>query len=170
MTRTRDAAELAPDAQRRRADPSGTVFWLDDPRASAPDRSGGRRQASWLPSVLGRLFYDVTPFVASPRPHDPTLAMGTRAAQLAESGAAAGTEPSRDGPGVSEFRATYGHGAPDREIDIGLARSSDDPTYAVELVRGCLRTGDPGELLARLLRSVLTRLRGLGGLRERPKF
>lgn len=132
-------------------------------------------------------------------PHDPTLAMGTRVAQLAESCAAAGTEPSRDDPGVGAFLATYGHRAPDREIDIGLARFSDDPSYVVELVRGCLRTGDPGELLARqrrgaedaaaavedlvaavrrergpvqarLLRSVLTRLRGLGGLRERPKF
>ena len=132
-------------------------------------------------------------------PHDPTLAMGTRVAQLAESCAAVGAEPSRNDPGVSRFLATYGHRAPDREIDIGLARFSDDPTYVVELVRSCLRAGDPGELLARqrrgaeqaeaavddlvtavrrtqgplqarLLRAVLTRLRGLGGLRERPKF
>ncbi len=132
-------------------------------------------------------------------PHDPTLAMGAEVAGLAESCAAAGAEPSRTGPGVSEFLATYGHRAPDREIDIGLARFSDDPTYVVNLIRSCLRAGDPGELLgrqrqakehaaaavddlvtavrrsqgpirARLLRAVLTRLRGLGGLRERPKF
>jgi pyruvate,water dikinase len=132
-------------------------------------------------------------------PHDPTLAMGAGVAQLAEACAAAGAEPSRTGPGVREFLATYGHRAPDREIDIGLARFSDDPTYVVNLIRSCLRAGDPGELLgrqrqgrehaaaavddlvtavrrtqgpirARLLRAVLTRLRGLGGLRERPKF
>src|SRR5690242_19271603 len=42
MTQTQDAAELPPDAQRRRADPSGTILWLDDPGASAPARSGGK--------------------------------------------------------------------------------------------------------------------------------
>ena len=132
-------------------------------------------------------------------PHDPTLAMGARVAQLAASCASGGVEPSRNAPGVSEFLATYGHRAPAREIDIGLARFSDDPTYVVDLVRGCLRAGDPRELLdrqrcgaeqaatavddlvaavrrargpvqARLLRAVLVRLRELGGLRERPKF
>ncbi len=132
-------------------------------------------------------------------PHDPTLAMGNGVAQLAEACATVGAEPSPTTPGVSEFLATYGHRAPDREIDLGLARFSDDPTYVVDLVRSCLKAGDPGELLARqrrgaeeaaaavddlvtavrrrrgpmrarLLRAVLSRLRGLGGLRERPKF
>lgn len=132
-------------------------------------------------------------------PHDPTLAMGTRLAELAEGYAATGVEPSASSTGIADFLAAYGHRAPDREIDLGLPRFADDPTYVVELIRSCLRAGDPAALLtrqrhgatqaasavdqlvtavcvargpvrARLLRIVMIRLRELGGLRERPKF
>ncbi|WP_448612334.1 PEP/pyruvate-binding domain-containing protein [Geodermatophilus sp. URMC 60] len=132
-------------------------------------------------------------------PHDPTLAMGTALARLARTCCEAGVEPSRDDPGMAGFLATFGHRAPDREIDLGLPRLRDDPSYVVQLVRGYLAAGDPAELLARqergaeqagaasrdlvaavrrargrvrarLLRAVLVRYRALGGLRERPKF
>jgi pyruvate,water dikinase len=132
-------------------------------------------------------------------PHDPTLAMGTAVARLAQTCHAAGVEPSPAVPGMAEFLATFGHRAPDREIDLGLPRFRDDPTYVVQLVRSYLAAGDPAELLARqrrgaeqaavavrelvaearrshgraralLLRAVLFRYRALGGLRERPKF
>jgi pyruvate,water dikinase len=132
-------------------------------------------------------------------PHDPTLAMGAALARLAQNCHAAGVEPSPTAPGMAEFLATFGHRAPDREIDLGLPRFRDDPSYVVQLVRGYLAAGDPAELLARqqrgaeeadaavrdlvtavrrtrgpvralLLRAALTRYRALGGLRERPKF
>jgi pyruvate,water dikinase len=102
-------------------------------------------------------------------------------------------------PGMAGFLAAFGHRAPDREIDLGLPRFTDDPAYVVELVRGYLAAGDPGGLVdrqrrgaaeaeaavrdlvaavrrargpvrARLLGAVLDRYRALGGLRERPKF
>jgi pyruvate,water dikinase len=132
-------------------------------------------------------------------PHDPTLAMGTALARLARTCADRGEAPSTTGPGMAEFLATFGHRAPDREIDLGLPRFSDDPSYVVQLVRGYLAAGDPSGLLARqeqgaraaedaveelavavrstrgrvrarVLRAVLVRYRALGGLRERPKF
>ncbi|MGY1625227.1 PEP/pyruvate-binding domain-containing protein [Geodermatophilus sp. SYSU D00965] len=132
-------------------------------------------------------------------PHDPTLAMGTALARLARTSARTGTEPSAAMPGMAEFLAAYGHRAPDREIDLGLPRFTDDPAYVVDLVRGYLAAGDPAALVdrrlrgteqaeaavrelvaavrrdrgpvrARLLGAVLDRYRALGGLRERPKF
>jgi rifampicin phosphotransferase len=118
---------------------------------------------------------------------------------LAAGHAAAGLEPTPTSPGVREFLATYGHRAPDREIDLGLPRFADDPTYVVDLLRSYLAAGEQRDLLARhqagleqaeaaagelvaavrrasgparaqLLRVVLDRFRGLAGLRERPKF
>jgi pyruvate,water dikinase len=132
-------------------------------------------------------------------PHDPTIAMGAALARLARDHAAAGTEPSPTSPGVAQYLADYGHRAPNREIDLGLPRLADDPTYVVELIRGYLRSGESGQALSRFetgaaqaqaaaegliasvrrkkgplraaaLRSLLDRYRELGGLRERPKF
>ncbi|SHN87775.1 pyruvate, water dikinase [Geodermatophilus obscurus] len=132
-------------------------------------------------------------------PSDPTLAMGAALARLAQTCREAGVEPSPTAPGTAEFLAAFGHRAPDREIDLGLPRFRDDPSYVVQLVRGYLAAGDPAELLARhqrgaeqaeaavrdlvaaarrargrlpalVLRAVLVRYRALGGLRERPKF
>ena len=42
MTQAQGAAAPPPQVQRPRTDPSGTILWLDDPRASAPARSGGK--------------------------------------------------------------------------------------------------------------------------------
>jgi pyruvate,water dikinase len=52
---------------------------------------------------------------------------------------------------VREFLVQYGHRAPDREIDLGLPRFTDDPGYVVELLRGYLAAGETpgGDLLAR---------------------
>jgi phosphohistidine swiveling domain-containing protein/menaquinone-dependent protoporphyrinogen IX oxidase len=132
-------------------------------------------------------------------PHDPTLAMGSALARLAQTCARTGAQPSATMPGMAEFLAAFGHRAPDREIDLGLPRFTDDPAYVVELVRSYLAAGDPaglvgrrqrgteqaevavrdlvaavrrarGPVRARLLGGVLERYRALGGLRERPKF
>lgn len=128
-------------------------------------------------------------------PHDPTIAMGAALARLAREHAAAGIEPGPESAGVSEFLATFGHRAPDREVDLGLPRLSDDPTYVVELINGYLRSGAldtfetgvqearaasdgliagvrrvKGPVRAAVLRNLLARHLALGGLRERPKF
>ena len=128
-------------------------------------------------------------------PHDPTIAMGAALAQLAREHAAAGREPSANSPGVVEVLAKFGHRAPDREVDLGLPRLSDDPTYVVELIKGYRDSGaldafeegadearaaaenliaavrrSQGPLRAGLLRKMLAHHLDLGGLRERPKF
>jgi len=128
-------------------------------------------------------------------PHDPTIAMGAALARLARDHASAGTEPTASSAGVAEFLHTFGHRAPDREVDLGLPRLADDPTYVVELIDGYLRSGaltsfetgaeqartaaaalvsdvrrTKGPLRAAVLANLLSRHRELGGLRERPKF
>ncbi|MFY9917205.1 MAG: PEP-utilizing enzyme, partial [Mycobacterium sp.] len=128
-------------------------------------------------------------------PHDPTIAMGAALARLAREHAAAAIEPTPASPGVAEFLATFGHRAPDREVDLGLPRLADDPTYVVELIDGYLDSGElntfeagaeqartaaatlvadvrraRGPLRAAILKNLLGRHRELGGLRERPKF
>lgn len=129
--------------------------------------------------------------------HDPTVAMGTRLARLAAHYAATGTGPTPSDPPIREFLAVYGHRAPDREIDPGLPRLAEDPSYVIDLIRGYLRSPASlparpesgaaqaraaadhlvaavrrakGPLRALLLRSLLGRHRELGGMRERPKF
>ncbi|MFW0150636.1 PEP/pyruvate-binding domain-containing protein [Mycobacterium sp. smrl_JER01] len=128
-------------------------------------------------------------------PHDPTIAMGAELARLAREHAAAGREPTADSPGVAEFLTAFGHRAPDREVDLGLPRLAEDPTYVVEVINGYLRSGAwdsfaagaaearaasdeliadvrrrRGPLRAAVLRNLLARHLALGGLRERPKF
>src|SRR5690606_40998571 len=81
------------------------------------------------------------------------------------------------------------------EVDLGLPRLSDDPTYVVELINGYLRSGAldtfetgvqearaasdgliagvrrvKGPVRAAVLRNLLARHLALGRLRERPKF
>ncbi|MCX2929443.1 PEP-utilizing enzyme [Mycobacterium sp. CVI_P3] len=128
-------------------------------------------------------------------PHDPTVAMGAELARIARETAGSGCGPTD--VRITSFLKTYGHRAPDREIDMGLARFADDPSFVLDLIRQYQRAG--GELTSRLetgaaqsaraaddlvaqvrrrrgawrarvLRSVLNRHRELGGLRERPKF
>ncbi|UXA20182.1 PEP/pyruvate-binding domain-containing protein [Mycobacterium sp. SMC-4] len=128
-------------------------------------------------------------------PHDPTIAMGAALADLARDRDAATGPPAASNPGVVAFLARFGHRAPDREVDLGLPRLADDPTYVFELVNGYRRSGAlsafergadqarrasdcliadvrrrRGRISATLLGSLLARHRELGGLRERPKF
>ena len=128
-------------------------------------------------------------------PHDPTIAMGAALAASARQHRAEGLEPSPSGPGVPEFLAAFGHRAPDREVDLGLPRLVDDPTYVVQLIDGYLNSGAldtfeagaaqsrraadalvahvrmvRGRVPAVILNDLLQRHHELGGLRERPKF
>ena len=128
-------------------------------------------------------------------PHDPTIAMGAALAAIARQHRAEGLEPSPSGPGVPDFLAAFGHRAPDREVDLGLPRLVDDPTYVVQLIEGYLNSGAldtfetgaaqsrqaadalvahvrlvRGRIPAAILKDLLQRHHELGGLRERPKF
>ncbi|MEO3756937.1 PEP/pyruvate-binding domain-containing protein [Mycobacterium sp. B14F4] len=130
-------------------------------------------------------------------PHDPTVAMGRALARIARDAAASGTDITPTSPALETFLATYGHRAPDREIDMGLERFADDPAYVVDLIAGYARSGgevlermrtgtaqsaaaadrlasnvrrDRGRVRAAVLRRLLDRHRELGGLREQPKF
>lgn len=119
-------------------------------------------------------------------PQDPTIAMGAALAELA-------CDPTD--PGMAAFLARFGHRAPDREVDLGLPRLSDDPTYVEELVEAYRRASalstfregadearraaatlvddvrrTRGPMRAAVLAGLLTRHHELGGLRERPKF
>ena len=109
-----------------------------------------------------------------------------------------GNLPPRLQVGLSDFLRAYGHRAV-AEIDLGLPRWSEDPTYVLGVLANYLRLDDPGlapdaqfrraareaeemagELTRRAarrgrLRAVLVgwllrRARGLAGLREAPKF
>ncbi|TWP49093.1 phosphoenolpyruvate synthase [Lentzea tibetensis] len=96
--------------------------------------------------------------------------------------------------GIEEFLAQWGHRAV-AEIDLGLPRWSDDPTYVIGVVRNYLRLEDesmaPDALFARgaaeaeamietlakrakwrggFVRWALKRTRLLAGLREYPKY
>lgn len=128
-------------------------------------------------------------------PNDPTVAMGAELARIARETAGSGSQPID--VQVTSFLKTYGHRAPDREIDLGLARFADDPSFVVDLIRQyqlagaelssrfetgaaqSARAADDlvaqvrrrrGAWRACVLRSVLNRHRELGGLREWPKF
>lgn len=130
-------------------------------------------------------------------PQDPTVAMGRELARIARDSAATGEEISPGARGIQNFLETYGHRAPDREIDLGLPRLADDPMFVVEMIRAYTRAGTEvfdrfdaggaaaadaadtlvaavrhrkGRLRAALLRTVLDRHSELGGMRERPKF
>jgi phosphohistidine swiveling domain-containing protein len=106
--------------------------------------------------------------------------------------------PSRLQAGLSSFLRLYGHRGV-AEIDLGLPRWSEDPTYIIEVLASYLRLDDPelapdvqfrraereaGEMVAELTRRarnkgrlrgelagfLLRRARDLSGLREMPKF
>jgi pyruvate,water dikinase len=107
-------------------------------------------------------------------------------------------EPSAGHPGVQAFLARYGHRAV-REIDIGVNRWTEDPTYVLGVLRTYMAQPDgtgagaaftagagaagaaaaslllearrkAGRLRVAWVRGLIRRFRALGGLRERPKF
>src|SRR5215216_5124856 len=109
-----------------------------------------------------------------------------------------GALPPKLQAGLAEFLGAYGHRAV-AEIDLGLPRWSEDPTYILGVLANYLRLDDPeaapdvqfaratreaeqmvGELTRRaaregrlrgvLVKFLLGRARSLSGLREMPKF
>ncbi len=131
-------------------------------------------------------------------PYNPTTEMGLALWQLSRRLRSSGQAASPDDPRVRDFLRVYGHRAV-REIDVGVPRWAEDPSYVVELLTAYLRQdedSDPRrrfvtglvaaeraveELVAEArrqkgggrawaLRVLLRRTRALVGLRERPKF
>ncbi|HZC18252.1 MAG TPA: PEP/pyruvate-binding domain-containing protein, partial [Rubrobacteraceae bacterium] len=109
-----------------------------------------------------------------------------------------GTLPPELQAGLADFLRTYGHRAI-AEIDLGLPRWSEDPTYIIGVLANYLRLDNPelapdaqfrraareaeemlaeltsraahkGRLRGRLVGFFLRRTRDLSGLREMPKF
>jgi len=131
-------------------------------------------------------------------PHNSTTEMGLDLWRLARRLEAEGAEPAPSHPGVQEFLDRYGHRAV-WEIDPGVPRWSEDPTYVLEMLRSYMdQRGEvdrerefsahqrvaeeaaeelaegvrrkKGPLHAWLLRRLIRLYRALAGLREQPKF
>ncbi|MCC5976140.1 MAG: hypothetical protein JJT81_19105 [Rubellimicrobium sp.] len=131
-------------------------------------------------------------------PHNITTEMGLTLWRLARQFKAEGVEPTADHPGVATFLNRFGHRAL-WEIDPGIARWSEDPSYVLDLIRSYMEAPEDadqeaqfgrqkaeaeaamadlvtrvraakGGLRARVFAWQLCCYRELAGLREQPKF
>ncbi len=131
-------------------------------------------------------------------PHNPTTEMDLALWRVSRALKAEGLQPSADHPAVQAFLARYGHRAV-REIDIGMPRWREEPAHILNVLRTYLTHGedaDPerhfrqgaeaaeraaaalvkrvrrekGAVRAAFLGFLLSRARGLAGMREYPKF
>ncbi|ODS94530.1 MAG: hypothetical protein ABS49_11820 [Erythrobacter sp. SCN 62-14] len=131
-------------------------------------------------------------------PYNITTEMGITLWQLARRLRAEGTSPSVEHPGVAAFLQRFGHRAL-WEIDPGIARWSEDPSYVLDLLRNYMTAPEDsdqeaqftrqkaaaeaamanlvaqvqtarGGLQARIFAWQLRCYRELAGLREQPKF
>jgi pyruvate,water dikinase len=131
-------------------------------------------------------------------PHNITTKMGLTLWRLAQQLKAEGADPTPDHPNVAEFLQRFGHRAL-WEIDPGIARWSEDPTYVLDLLRGYMDAAAKTDQLAQFHRQreeaeraaaeLINRVRAvkgwlraryfawqmrcyreLAGLREQPKF
>ncbi|MFN4098449.1 MAG: PEP-utilizing enzyme [Pararhodobacter sp.] len=131
-------------------------------------------------------------------PHNITTEMGLTLWRLARQFRAEGVEPKADHPGVTAFLDRFGHRAL-WEIDPGIARWSEDPTYVLELIGSYMDAPEDadqatqfarqkaeaeaamanlvaqvraakGGLRARVFAWQMRCYRELAGLREQPKY
>ncbi|WP_448600337.1 PEP-utilizing enzyme, partial [Thermoleptolyngbya sp.] len=131
-------------------------------------------------------------------PHNITTEMGLTLWRLARQFKAEGAEPTADHPSVVTFLDRFGHRAL-WEIDPGIARWSEDPTYVLDLIRSYMDAPEDsdqeaqfhrqrveteaaaadlvarvraakGGLRARIFAWQLRCYRELAGLREQPKY
>ncbi|MBN1429178.1 MAG: pyruvate, phosphate dikinase [Anaerolineae bacterium] len=131
-------------------------------------------------------------------PHNPTTEMGQELLRIARTLQIEGSAPTPDHPAVQEFLKRFGHRAV-REIDTGLPRWYEDPTYVLEMLTVYLAQDNleaklegfraaqmeaeaaiprivaavrqrKGSLSAWLIGHLLRCLREVGGMREQPKF
>ena len=174
----------------------GSIVWLIPVVVMYPGLEAEEAAVTCLERWLG----DASAFAPVRRalPHNPTTEMGLDLWRLARRLEADGAEPTVSHPGVQEFLDRYGHRAV-WEIDPGVPRWSEDPTYVLEVLRSYMgQLGDvdrerkfwahqraaeeaatelaervrreKGPLHAWLLRRLIGLYRKLGGLREQPKF
>ncbi|MBN1955852.1 MAG: pyruvate, phosphate dikinase [Anaerolineae bacterium] len=130
-------------------------------------------------------------------PDNPTTEMGLALLEAAQA-LQEKTAPGPDDPAVQDILQRFGHRAV-QEIDMGVPRWREDPTYLLEVLAAYMAQGHPGDkvrefrdaaaraeasvadVVARvrrgkgpahawLLGRLLRRVRVLAGLRERPKF
>ena len=131
-------------------------------------------------------------------PHNPTTEMGQELLRIARTLQLEHKAPTLDHPAVQEFLKRYGHRAI-REIDTGLPRWSEDPSYVLEMLsvyvaqdnleakmeqfRAAQEEAEAavpriveevrrrkGGFYARKIARRLLCLREVGGMREQPKF
>ncbi|MBN2004029.1 MAG: pyruvate, phosphate dikinase [Anaerolineae bacterium] len=131
-------------------------------------------------------------------PHNPTTEMGQELLRIARTLQIERTAPTLDHPEVQKFLERYGHRAI-REIDTGLPRWSEDPSYVLEILSAYVAQDNleakmaqfraaqeeaeaaipriveevrrrKGGFQARKIARRLRCLREVGGMREQPKF
>ncbi|CAG0933386.1 pyruvate, water dikinase [Thermoflexales bacterium] len=162
--------------------------------------SSGLRSMELIPALLKKWLGADT--LAQPvlqaLPHNPTTEMGQELLRIARRLQIEQAAPAPDHPAVQEFLKRFGHRAV-REIDTGLPRWSEDPTYVVEMLATYLAQGNleskleqfraaqaeaeasiprvvaevrrcKGRLPAWIIGHLLRCLREAGGMREQPKF
>jgi len=192
LSSMRERVEFIRDVLGRR----GSIIWIIPVAVMNPGlmAEGALRKkvAVWLG--------DETLFIPVQRalPHNITTEMGLMLWQLAQRLKVEGAAPKPDHPGVAEFLQRFGHRAL-WEIDPGIARWAEDPSYVLDVLRGYMDAPVEEDQQARFLRqreeaekaasNLIARVRAakgglrarlfawqmrcyreLAGLREQPKF
>jgi phosphohistidine swiveling domain-containing protein len=130
-------------------------------------------------------------------PYNPTTDMSMRLLEIAQKLKDKRSEPSLNNEEIQNFLTEFGHRAV-LEIDMGLLRWREDPSYVIEILN-LYKEGNPSEKIEKfqkgaekaedavinivsqvrerkgvvhawVLSHLLRSFRGLAGLRERPKF
>jgi phosphohistidine swiveling domain-containing protein len=174
------------------------LFWITFYEAAYC--SSGLRAVELVPLLLKKWLGADT--LAQPAlqalPHNPTTEMGQELLRVARQLQIEGVEPTPDHPAVQKFLKRFGHRAV-REIDIGLPRWSEGPTYVIEMLATYLAQDNleakleqfhtaqaeaeaaiphivaevrqrKGVFHAWIIGHLLRCLREVGGMREQPKF
>ncbi|MTI71853.1 MAG: pyruvate, phosphate dikinase [Firmicutes bacterium] len=131
-------------------------------------------------------------------PNNPTTEMGMALLQLSKKYKNENREPSPNDNEIKDFLNKYGHRS-SIEIDIGLPRWKEDPSYVIELINSYISSGkinskidkfykgmkeaeealnrivtkvqkDKGSKQAKKIKSKLELFRKTSGLREQPKY
>jgi rifampicin phosphotransferase len=174
----------------------GAIIWIVPVAVMNPGLSAEQALRTRLERWLGDP--DALSPIQRALPHNPTTEMGLELWRLARRLEREGVEPTANHPGVQAFLAQYGHRAV-WEIDPGIPRWLEDPSYLLEILQGYMRQPEEadqerkfraheaaaadaarkliarvrqakGARVARRAQRLVRRYRALGGLREQPKF
>lgn len=162
--------------------------------------SSGLRSMELIPALLKKWLCgdELAQPVFQALPHNPTTEMGQELLRIARQLQIEQVMPALDHPAVQQFLRRFGHRSV-REIDIGLPRWSEDPTYVLEMLESYKSQDNlevkqdqfrsaqveaeasitriveqvrkrKGVLAAWIIGRLLHCLREVGGMREQPKF